>query len=205
MKNLSLILNGVLLVAVAVLFYLHFAGTKGQSSGGTTPIGDLKIAYIHSDSVLKNYDYFKLSREKLEAKGKKLDLDLQGRAQSLQAEFDSYQRNANNLTPNQNAIMQEELGKKRQNLQMYQESLSQEMVGEQERITKDLYDRVTSYLDIYGKEKGLQVVLKYNPTSDLLYANTSLDISKDVIKGLNESYKTELASPAKKDSAAVKK
>ncbi|CAN5478902.1 OmpH family outer membrane protein [soil metagenome] len=205
MKNLSLILSGVLLVAVAVLFYLHFAGTKGQSSGGTTPIGDLKIAYIHSDSVLKNYDYFKLSREKLEAKGKKLDLDLQGRAQSLQAEFDSYQRNANNLTPNQNAIMQEELGKKRQNLQMYQESLSQEMVGEQERITKDLYDRVTSYLDIYGKEKGLQVVLKYNPTSDLLYANTSLDISKDVIKGLNESYKTELASPAKKDSAAVKK
>lgn len=207
MKNLSLILNAVLLVAVAVLFYLHFAGTKSQSSSaGAVDLKDLKIAYIHSDSVLKYYDYFNDTKDKLEAKGKRLDLELQGRAQTLQGEFETYQRNAGSLTPNQARAVEEDLTKKRQNLQMYQESLSQEMALEQEKVTKDLYDRVTSFLTTYGNENGLQVVLKYNASSDVLYANQGLDLSKVVVSGLNELYKNELANGGpKKDTVTTKK
>ncbi|MEJ0057467.1 MAG: OmpH family outer membrane protein [Bacteroidota bacterium] len=205
MKNISLILNGVLLVAVAVLYYLHFAGTKSQSSGGSASLGDLKIAYIQSDSVLKNYAYFTAATEKLQAKGKRLEMELQGRAQTLQAEIESYQRNARNLTQGQAQAVEEDLGKKRQNLQMYQESLYQELQVDQDKGTKDLYDRITSYLSTYGKEKGLHVVFKYNAASDVIFANQALDISSEVVKGLNEQYKAELASPAKKDSTAGKK
>ena len=102
--------------------------------------------------------------------------------------------------------VEEDLGKKRQNLQLYQESLSQEMLVEQEKMTKDLYNRVTSYLKKYGQEKGLEVVLKYDATSDLLFGRETLNISKDVIAGLNESYKSEQATNlTKKDSLSGKK
>ena len=204
MKNLSLVLNAVLLVAVAVLFYLQFSGKKSQNSTDSSFPSDVTIAYIHSDSVLKNYDYFNATRERLEAKGKRFDMDLQGRAQTLQGEIESYQRSAGTLTQAQARAVEEDLGKKRQNLQMYQENLSQQMAVEQDAVTKELYDRVTNYLAIYGKEKNLQVVLKFNASSDLLYANKALDISGDVVKGLNELYKAELANP-KKDTTAVKK
>ena len=52
MKNISLILNAILLLAVGVLFYLHFAG-KATSSDSTAIVspGELKMAYINSDSV----------------------------------------------------------------------------------------------------------------------------------------------------------
>src|SRR3954466_4501814 len=139
MKNLSLILNAVLLVAVAVLFYLHFAGPKSQSNTSSTLPKDLKIAFINSDSVLQNYDYFKVNRDKLEAKGKKLDQDLQTRAQSLQGEFEQYQRSASTLTMGQARAVEEDLGKKRQNLEMYQQSLSQEMLAEQEKVNQEIY------------------------------------------------------------------
>ena len=46
MKNLSLILNAALLVAVGVLYYLHFSGSKSQSTPDSTAISDLKIAYL---------------------------------------------------------------------------------------------------------------------------------------------------------------
>jgi len=204
MKNVSLILNAFLIVAVAALFYLHFAGKKPQSNSDSSILSDVKIAYIHSDSVLKGYDYFNVTREKLEAKGKRFDMELQGRAQTLQGEIESYQRTASTLTMAQARAVEEDLGKKRQNLQMYQENLSQQMALEQETVTKDLYDRVTRFLAIYGQEKGLQVVLKYNASSDLLYANNALDISSEVVKGLNELYKAEIANP-KTDSTAAKK
>lgn len=205
MKNISLALNGVLLVAVAVLYYLHFSGSTPAHQSAQGQPGNLQMAYIKSDSVLKYYDYFKVNREKLEAKGKQLDQDLRNRATALQGEFEQYQRNVNSMTIGQAKAVEEDLTKKRQNLQLYQESLSQQMMVEQEKMTKELYDKVTTYLRKYGNENGLQVVFKYDNTSDVLFAGDSLDISKAVIKGLNEEYKMEKDKPAAKDSTATKK
>jgi len=207
MKNLSLVLNAVLIVAVGVLYYLHFSGGPRSTPSGTTAVpGDTRIAYINSDSVLKNYEYFKVTREKLESKGKKLDADLRNRAQGLQNDYEAYQRNVSNLTIGQAKSLEEDLQKKQQNLQLYQQSLTQEMSGEEQKITQDLYTRVTDFLKKYGNEKGLQIVLKFDTSSDLLFGGENLDITKDVTAGLNEAYQVEKKSPASKnDSTATKK
>jgi outer membrane protein len=207
MKNLSLILNGVLAVAVAVLFYLHFAPASGSTNEANSgPAGPLTVAYIKSDSILKNYDYFKAQRDKLEAKGKQMDTDFRNRAQSLQTEFESYQRNLSNLTIGQAKTIEEDLGKKQQNLRMYQEQLSQDLMNEQNKMNEELYKKVTEYLKQYGEQKGLQVVLKFDTSSDLLYGVDALDITKDVIAGLNAAYAEEKKqAPAKADSANTKK
>jgi outer membrane protein len=74
MKNLSLILNAVLLVAVGILYFLHFSGSNETSSSGgfITEGGNLSVAYINSDSVLEHYDYLKEERTRLEEKGSKM-------------------------------------------------------------------------------------------------------------------------------------
>jgi outer membrane protein len=210
MKDLSLILNAVLLVAVGVLFYLHFSGSRPSSGGSGTTIsgvpGDLKIAYINSDSILQNYDYLKANRVTLEEKTKKIEQEYRNRAQGLQNEITAYQRNVSNMTLGQVKAVEEDLGKKQQNLQLYQQSLSQQLMEEEAKLTKELYDRITAYLKKYGSEKGLQFVLKVDNTSDVLFAGDALDISKDVLTGLNSEYKQEKAGPAvKNDSTATKK
>jgi outer membrane protein len=205
MKNLSLILNVVLLVAVAVLYYLHFSSrTPASVSASNVAGGNTKIAYINSDSVLKYYDYLKVSRQQLESKAQKMDQDFRNRADGLKSEFAAYQRNVNNMTLGQVKATEEELTRKQQNLQMYQQSLNQQVMQEEAKLNEELYKRVTAYLNKYGKEKGLEVVLKYDPTSDVLHVSNALDISQDVIKGLNDEYRVEKGG-AKADSTAVKK
>jgi outer membrane protein len=207
MKNISLILNAILFVAVAVLYYLHFSPKSNAVAGdASASISDLKIAYINSDSVLKYYEFFNVNKEKLESKGKKLDQDFRNRAQSLQNDISSYQSNLGSMTIGQAKAVEEDLGKKQQNLQLYQRSLEQEIMNEQAKMNEELYARITKYLKQYGEEKGLQLVLKYDPTSDLLYGGTAIDITQDVTNGLNEAYKAENAKPAAKaDSTAAKK
>lgn len=207
MKNISLILNIVLLVAVGVLYFLHFSGGKSDSgtiSSSGVP-SDIKIAFIHSDSVLANYDYLKVNKEQLEAKAKKVEQDFRNRAQGLQGEIAAYQRNVGSMTLSQVKAVEEDLGKKQQNLQLYQQSLQQQMMEEEGKLQKELYDRITVFLKKYGAENGLQVVLKFDPTSDVLYGGEALDITPAVIKGLNESYQTEKLGGAKGDTTAVKK
>jgi len=109
------------------------------------------------------------------------------------------------MTLGQVRATEEDLGKKQQNLQMYQQSLGQQLGEEEAKLQKELYDRITVYLKKYGVEKGLQVVLKFDPTSDVLYAVDGLDISREVTEGLNSEYKSEKTAPAKKDTTAAKK
>src|SRR5688572_2474826 len=206
MKNLSLILSSVLLVAVTVLYYLHFSSNGSRSSSSASvPVGELSIAYINSDSVLKNYDFLKDNRVVLEAKEKQMGTDYRNRAQSLQNEITSYQRNQANLTIGQARALEEDLAKKQQNLQMYEQSLSQELMNEQNKLNRELYDRITKFLKKYGQDNGLQLVLKYDISSDVLYGVEPLDITSVVVNGLNEAYKTEKAGGVKADSASVKK
>lgn len=207
MKNLSLGLNIVLLVAVGVLYYFHFSskGSNGASSSSVS-VGDLSIAYINSDSVLKHYEFLKDNQVVIEAKEKKMSSDYRNRAQSLQNEITAYQRNVPNLTIGQARALEEDLAKKQQNLQMYEQSLSQELMGEQSRLSRELYERITIFLKKYGQENGLQVVLKYDASSDVLYGVEALDITNIVVKGLNDEYKTEKegGNNPKTDSTATK-
>ena len=205
MKNISLGLSIASLLAVIALYVIQFSSGKADTTAQTDiKPGDLKVAYINSDTVLKYYDYFKVSKDKLETKGKKLDQDLQARAQNLQNEITSYQRNLGSMTIGQAKAVEEDLGKKQQNLRMYQQSLEQELVNVQAKMNNELYSKVTEFLNKYATENGLAVVFKYDPGSDLLWGSTAIDISQDVIKGLNEAYKAEAAAP-KSDSTKTKK
>jgi outer membrane protein len=206
MKNISLILNIVLLVAVAVLYYLHFSTAKpaAATSGNGIP-SDIKIAYVNADTIGKYYNYLKDTREVMEAKTKRMESDFQKRAQGLQNEIAAYQRNVNNMTLGQVKAVEEDLAKKQQNLQMYQQRLNQEVMQDEDRIRKELYDKVTAYLSKYGEEKAIQFILKYDVSSDVLHASNSLDVTKDVIAGLNEQYKSDTTKTgAKTDTADVK-
>lgn len=193
MKNVSLALNGVLLVAVAVLYYLHFSSSPSSAQGGSALMSGEKplIAFINSDSVLQHYKYLDVRRKELEEKTKKMEQEYRNRSEGLQTEINNYQRNVGNMTLSQVRAVEEDLQRKQQNLRMYEQSLTQELMNEQSKLNKELYDRVTAFLKKYGQTHGLHIVLKFDPTSDVLFAGDSLDITNDVIKGLNVEYQQE--------------
>lgn len=204
MKNLSLILNGVLLVAVGVLYFLFYSNKKSNTSSVSAP-SNLKIAYIKSDTVLKYYEYVKEQSSIYEAKGKKLNQDMQNRAQSLQNDITAYQRNVGNMTIGQAKAVEEDLAKKQQNFRMYQQSVEQEVMNDQAKLQQELYGKITTFLKKYAESSDLQVVLKYDQSSDVLYGTGGIDISQDVVKGLNEEFKNEKANPVKSDTTKTKK
>jgi outer membrane protein len=109
------------------------------------------------------------------------------------------------MTLGQVRATEEDLGKKQQNLQLFQQSLSQQLMEEESKLNKELYDRITVFLKKYGEDNGLQIVFKFDPTSDVLFAGEALDISKDVIAGLNAAYLAEKSGgKVKADSTTSK-
>ena len=70
-NNYTLGLNIALVLAVVVLFYLHFASPKENvvavSSTKMVPSGHFRIAYFDIDSIQNQFEYFKEIKNQLEA------------------------------------------------------------------------------------------------------------------------------------------
>ncbi len=198
MKNLSYILNIILFIAVAILYYFHFSSAKTETRSDVTGVDSIsvagahKIAYVISDTLLANYDYFKIKSEELQAEKKKMEDDMNRRAQGLEREVADFQRTAGSLTINQAKALEENLYKKRENLMKRQEGLSQTLMQKEAAINGKLYDDVTRFLEKYGKKNNLEVVLSQQRGSGLLYAHKGLDITQVVIEGLNKTYQESL-------------
>lgn len=199
MKNLSLILNVVLLIAVGVLYFLFFNqknATAELQPATTGERAESVIAYINSDTLLNNYALSKDIQRQLEELEKKYEAEFANRAKGLENEVAQFQRTAQSMTIGQARSREEELLRKRNNLMQYQESLSQKLMQEQAKLNQELYENVSDYLKEYGRNRELDVVLTYTKGSGVLYASDSLDITQDVIAGLNENYNTAKAEPA---------
>lgn len=193
MKNVSLVLNIVLVAAVGLLFYLHFAAkpveARVEAAMDGTPKSKALIAYINSDSLLSKYELSKEIQEQLKNLEAKYEAEFANRAKGLEGEIANFQQNAQSMTINQARAKEEELMRKRNNLMQYQENLSQKLMAEQANLNEELYDRVSVYLKEYGQKENLDVVLTYTKGSGVLYASDSLDITNAVIAGLNERHK----------------
>lgn len=206
MKNLSIVLNIVLLVAVAVLYVLHFSSKDSKSESTVVEgakVENSTIVFINSDSVVANYNYIKDKQVELESKSQKLDTEYKNRAQGLQSEINNYQQNASNLTMGQARAVEEDLMKKQQNLKLYEQSLMQELANDEAIISKELFDKVSEVVSKYGAENNIHLVMKYNQVSDVLYANEGMDITDKVIELLNSDY-AENDESSVSDTTAVK-
>lgn len=197
MKNLSVVLNVVLLVAVGVLYFIHFSDgdavnqPKLEASAAVPAKGKTVIAYINSDSLLSNFNYYNKVEKELNELQNKYDNDFATRAKGLQQRAYTLQQNAQNMTIAKARAEQEELMKSEANLRKYQESLTQKFLTRQAELQDSLYLKVSDYLKVYGEENNLDVVLTYQRGSGVLFASDSLDITSKVIEGLNNQYPTQ--------------
>jgi outer membrane protein len=190
-KHLSIILNIVLALAVGVLYYLHFSSAKGSDSIPLQP-KDIKpsaLVYINSDTLLAKYELSKRMRSDLEEKNRKSQAELEAKAKKFDEELQSLQQRAATFTREQAQAAEESLKQKQQQILMRREELAQQLTNEEGKLHEQLYTAISDYLRKYSKSANYKFVLGYSRGGALLYANDSLDITGQVLDGLNKEYK----------------
>ena len=195
MKNLSIGLNVLLLIAVIVLYILHFSGNSkstSNQSGTVTVNADAKIVYINMDTLLNNYTQSRELNEaflkKLEANRTELNIKVKNFDREA-AEFRNKVENCGFMTRERAEQAQMDLMIKQQNLQKLQQEMTENAQREQMEINRKLYDAITNFLTEYNKAKGFQLILSTTLGGNVLFAQEGFDITNDVVNQLNEQYK----------------
>jgi outer membrane protein len=197
--NIKSLQLGKIATAVALVSVMAACQNKDTTStaptkateGSTTSNKD-QIVYVNSDSLLTKYEYFKDLKTKLDGKSKAAQADMGAKTQAFQREVAQYQQQQSTLPADQRAATEQRLQRKQQELQAYQQNAGSALQNEQSVEQEKLYDKVADYLKNYAKTKGYKLVLTYSKgNSAILFADDSLDITSEVIKGLNEAYKSD--------------
>jgi outer membrane protein len=191
-KALSIVIKVTAGIAVAIA--VISCNKEQPKSGSATADASLKkaeaIVFVNSDSLLNNYEYFKDVRSKFEQKSKKAQSDLQAKGSAFQREVTAYQSGASGMSADQRAATEERLARKQQELAAYNQNAGSALQNEEAAENEKLYNKVSAYLKTYAKEKGYKFVLTYSKSNpSVLFADESLDITKDVVAGLNTEYK----------------
>lgn len=195
MRNISTYLSILALVAVGVLYYLHFKGEKKtvkQNSGVVSKgSNNFRIAYFDIDSLQEKYEYFKDVSGQMKNKEATMSSQMDALQNSYQKRLKELQDKGPTMTQTEGEAAQREVAQMQQKFQQRQMSMEQDLKKHQVDLMTDVRNKIENYLKEYNTEKGYAFILSYEPGFMLYYRDSVYDITNDVIRGLNEQYKKE--------------
>jgi len=209
------IVNCILLVGLILLYVFHFTGIGAKGGKGLAnadakaPVvvgeGGLKIAYVNTDSLNANYKYIKDLEKELNAfkQGKENSLKqqmdkLQADGNALQDDYQNYLQNGSSMSLTQQQNKEAELKKRdaeikkraKQLAQLEQDYTSQ-ILEKQTSENKKMIDAVYAFIREYNAQnQQFNLILAKTGTElpFILYGDEAMDITDEIIKGLNEEY-----------------
>ena len=195
MKKFSIILNVVLLLLVGYLYYVQFSSSTSPNrsvSSTHTPKDSScnhgnKVAYIDLDSLQGSYEYYKILKadfEKKQAASNNQVADLQRRYQA-RALF--LQQKGATMNPQEQDAAMKEINQMQQGLQAKKQELDNALYNSNSKMKEDILTRIQNFLKVYNNDGRYDYVFSYEP-GFMFYKDSALNITSDVIKGLNDLY-----------------
>lgn len=159
------------------------------------------IRYYNMDSVMANYDLVKTYNETNLRATRELENAMQSRQGELQRLANNIQQKVQSngylSEASYNADMQD-LNRKQQQAESYLGGLQARAQQEALRQQAEFLDSINNFLVYYNQDKHYDAILIYSAGQ---YFNPALDITADVISGLNARYKNTAKADDKKEDS----
>ncbi len=195
MKGSSFIVSVVALIAVAILYILHFTqGSKKNTviteDGVKVVQGEssFRIAYVKADSVIMNYDLAEDLHDEFTKRQEAYNTEFGTKRQSFEREAAAFQEKLQRggFLTEQRAIQERDrlVGREQEILKLDQD-LSGKLAELQAANNKQILDSLLNYLEGYNKKMKYDYIFN---GSEILVGSEAHNITAEVLKALNEKY-----------------
>ena len=208
MKNNTVVytLLGVLLAGMVGIYILHFTGEK--KSAMVAPVvkeGGITVAYINTDTLMAKYQYAIDLQHKLESlqeqksnEYKNMVNKLQNDVEAFQNDYQNYLKNGSTMTLTQQQAKEKQLTATQSQLQErqlklqglegeYAQQLQEETLEESRKMTNAVYAFIREYNESH--QQFDLIMARSFSSSPLLYGNPGMDITDEIVEGLNKEYR----------------
>lgn len=203
--NKNKVFNTLTMVAVTALTFSSCNKSNPQideqpATSTTETAGGMRIAYVEVDSLMSQYNFCKDFSAILQKKSNNARNTLNQKGQQLQTAAANFEQKLNNngfTSREQAASVQAAIQRQQRDLQELQNRLGSELDAETAKYNAALRDSLQNFLKVYNKSKKYDLIIS-KAGDNILLADKKLDITMDVINGLNKRYKPAAKEKDKK-------
>lgn len=187
------------ILATATLLTLGMAGCNNsdskQNPEATAPViaeGGLKIAYVDTDTIMAKYQYAIDLNEELLAYKDQQEKYYQQQMTQFQTDYNNYLQTGASLTLTQQQAKEAELKQRMEKMSTLEQELMAKVAERQLSENTKLLNAIFAFIREYNAaNQQFDVILRksFNDTP-VLYANPAMDITEEILAGLNEEYKS---------------
>ena len=159
----------------------------------TVAPGGIKIAFVEVDSIMTQYNFCKDYSKILEKRGNNIQSALASQERNLEAAIKNFQNKAqNNGFSSQREYESQQAAIQRQQEQYVaaRDRLAGELQNQTAKFNEALHDSIEHFIAQYNKDKKYSLILT-KQGDNILYGDKALDITAEVVAGLNKAYKTK--------------
>jgi outer membrane protein len=147
-----------------------------------------KVAFVRSGVIVDKYRGMKEVRAVYQHKV----AGWQAESDTLQTQFRvslaRYNAEAAGLSGAEQARRQGLLESQRQTLVQHQAAVAEKAQSEEAKLVEGTLNQINGFVESYARSRGYTVVLGTTQTGSLLYASDAVDITDEVLQGLNQAY-----------------
>ena len=156
-----------------------------------------KIAIIHlQNAIIGTKDGQKAAKE-LETRFMPKRKEIEGRQGEVQALQAQLRASSNTASEEQKNKLMRDIDVKQKALQRDGEDASAELDQEQQKLFQDIGGKVMAVIDKFASDNGFAVVIDVSAqSSPILYASTSIDITRQIVELFDKNSPAAAAAPA---------
>jgi len=175
MNRLPLILSIINLVLISLVIAWYVSKQE-------------KSVYVDSAKLLNGYKGMQVARKDYQQKASSWKANVDTLTKELQSSIMKYEKEVAKMTPKEKSLTQELLKTKQKQLVEYQQAMNSKAQQEDGQMTGNVVTQVNAYLKKYGKKHGYRIILAATDYGNIAYAEDDLDITEQVLAGLNAEY-----------------
>lgn len=197
-KNVLLIVNGLLVLAVAFLLYKQF-GKDDKTPQQTIRTGDkesgtakqnLVFAYIDTDSIQVKYELAKAVQNEIKRKEAAITAEMERMEKNYKNKMAGYQQRQASMTPEQMEAAGRDVQETQQKIMEKRQSLTEDFNSFVASKNMSVMKEIKDYLKKYNADNRFSFIFSYEPGL-FYYKDSTFDITSQVLKGLNDQYKSK--------------
>ena len=163
------------LIGLLVLGFLYFTSNQ-------------KIYYVDSAQLMNGYKGMQNARNAYQQKAATWKANVDTLASEVQKQIMDYEKGFNKMSAKEKQLSQELIKTKQNQLVEYQRAMNSQAQQEDDKMTGEVLNQVNAYLKKYGKDHGYKIIMAATQYGNIAYADENLDLTKDVLEGLNKEY-----------------
>ena len=147
-----------------------------------------RVVYVDSTKIINSYHGMIEARKGYQEKITKWKANIDTLAKEVQIEIARYEKESLHMTVKEKELTKQLIRGKQQQLGEYQKAINEQASQEDAEATKKVVGEINTYIKNYGQRHNFSIIFAATEYGNIAFAKEGLDITEEILGGLNGSY-----------------